>query len=120
MDDYCLSINSLIFFCLRGSTVCDRNGILSSVAKCVPAPCKVVAPSNGTLGKCHSTLGRGKSCEIGCNAEYNPSGKTFCDANGVLHQAQCTKCGPGYIKVNNGWYSRAFSNYLAKYPTTKL
>eukprot|EP00230_Micromonas_polaris_P012543 CAMPEP_0197133822 /NCGR_PEP_ID=MMETSP1390-20130617/26060_1 /TAXON_ID=38833 /ORGANISM="Micromonas sp., Strain CCMP2099" /LENGTH=1053 /DNA_ID=CAMNT_0042576521 /DNA_START=181 /DNA_END=3342 /DNA_ORIENTATION=+ len=47
------------------------------------------APKNGTVGDCDATLERGVECAPTCDVGFTVSGKSSCDANGVLAAAIC-------------------------------
>jgi len=48
-----------------------------------------VAPENGDVGNCDATLERGAECSLTCDVGFTVSGKSSCDANGVLVAAIC-------------------------------
>merc|ERR1719163_2310489 len=48
-----------------------------------------VAPENGDVGDCTSTLASGKTCQPTCNTGYTVSGSSSCSA-GTLTPATCT------------------------------
>ena len=48
-----------------------------------------VAPPNGAVGSCTSSLASGSTCQPTCNVGYNISGKTSC-YTGTLTAASCT------------------------------
>ena len=48
-----------------------------------------IAPNNGIVGNCDATLERGAECSLTCDVGFTVSGKSSCDANGVLAAAIC-------------------------------
>lgn len=63
-------------YTLSTSLTTCHNGVLSAQT-CVPLPCTgIVAPANGQLGNCSSTLAVGPTCQFVCNSGYVLSGSS--------------------------------------------
>ncbi len=70
-------------------------------------PCSVMAPANGGLGTCTSSLALGATCQPTCDAGYGVSGATSCSAGGVLTAATC---------ATGVWISRNAVPAMSYYP----
>lgn len=73
-------------FSVSGSHSC-LNGVLTQ-ATCLPNPCDLVVPANGSLGDCPASLVSGGSCQPQCASGFTVSGTATC-LNGVLTGAAC-------------------------------
>jgi hypothetical protein len=79
---------------IQGSETYCSYGQLIQQQSCTPGPCSVVAPQNGTLGNCSSTLASGGTCQLACNSGYVLTGSaTSCTAGTVTEQT-CTPAPP--------------------------
>ena len=74
-------------FAVSGPSVC-RDGVLSP-AICVPFCDASSPPANGAVGNCTDLLLNGTACQPTCDEGYIVSGKTSCDAAGMLTAADC-------------------------------
>ena len=73
------------------SNVTCTNGTLSTVTcvnKCLHT--SFIAPSNGTLGGCTTTLLHGESCTMACNDGYTLSGPLTCSDGTLSSTPTCT------------------------------
>jgi hypothetical protein len=74
-------------YALSGPIVCSLGNFTAPI--CIPNECKVVAPKNGTIGNCTSTLADGERCEPKCNDGYFPSSLgAYCNV-GVFTSPTC-------------------------------
>jgi hypothetical protein len=87
-------------YTVSGTSSCTTTGTLKA-ATCSPNPCDAsVAPTNGGVGDCTSSLASGASCTPTCNAGYKVSGLSSC-MTGTLKAATCsvTAVIPGKIPL---------------------
>mmetsp|Transcript_6441 Transcript_6441/g.25791 ORF Transcript_6441/g.25791 Transcript_6441/m.25791 type:complete len:1211 (-) Transcript_6441:2827-6459(-) len=84
-------------YTVSGSSSCTAGTL--TAATCSANACDAsVAPANGGVGDCTSSLASGSTCQPTCNSGYTVSGPSSCTA-GTLTAATCG-CANGYSLLN--------------------
>lgn len=90
-------------YSLQGPVTSCSNGVLTATQSCVPSPCSVSAPANGTLGSCPSTLSSGTSCQVACASGYTIVGiSTSCSFGTLVSQQSCSPSACTVTAPTNG------------------
>ena len=84
-------------YTVSGPSSCTAGTL--SAATCSANACDAsIAPTNGGVGDCASSLASGSTCQPTCNSGYTVSGPSSCTA-GTLSAASCS-CAAGYTRSN--------------------
>ena len=103
------------------STLCLGGSVIPQTCLSSTSSCQVVAPLNGQVGSCGSTLTSGSSCTATCNSGYQASVSIFNCQGGVLTSVQtCSFIGIAYSAYVTGTltWGLAIDYYGNIYTTT--